>query len=266
MVTAAALSLLILVMVSNVYGGAMVAVVAARRSTLLFDPHFSLKKFYLLMGWAPLAFVVLALLVDARYLLLFVVAGVAGIVGELLVSVLWRSFFREPIWTYSYRSVLSGYTSTLNFLPWAVGALLFHETSRLLGGVGSGAPFVPMAISAVALGIGLLASFALRGYTKARAREFSKPAFFVFCLPIVTTAVALSVFASSKYALLMAAFAVVGFLTEYGYGRSMSTFFERGLWTYNHWQIDEGHTSFVTFPLWALGGLYFHFIAACLGM
>ena len=64
----------------------------------------------------------------------------------------------------------------------------------------------------------------------------------------------------------MAAFAVVGFLTEYGYGRSMSTFFERGLWTYNHWQIDEGHTSFVTFPLWALGGLYFHFIAACLGM
>ncbi len=267
MVTAGALSLLILVMVSNVYGGAIVAVAAVRRSTMLLDARFSLKKFYLLMGWAPLAFAVLAILVDARYLALFIVAGLAGIVGELLVSLLWRSFFAEPIWTYSYRSVLSGYTSTLNFLPWAVGALLFHETSRLLGGAGTGGALIrPMVVSAVAVAGGLALAFGLRGATSARERRFSKPAFAVFCLPIVTTAAALAWLESPKYPLLMAAFAVVGFLTEYGYGRGMSAFFERGLWTYNHWQIDEGHTSFVTFPLWALGGLYFHFIAACLGM
>ena len=64
----------------------------------------------------------------------------------------------------------------------------------------------------------------------------------------------------------MLAFALVGFLTEYAYGRSMAVFFERSLWTYNHWQIDGGHTSFVTLPLWALGGLYFHFISASLGL
>jgi hypothetical protein len=69
-----------------------------------------------------------------------------------------------------------------------------------------------------------------------------------------------------RYPLLMLAFSLVGFVTEYAYGRGMSVMFERGLWTYNHWRIDEGHTSFVTLPLWALGGLYFYFIAGALGL
>ena len=68
------------------------------------------------------------------------------------------------------------------------------------------------------------------------------------------------------FALLMAACSLVGSVTEYGYGRSMSLFFRDGLWTYNHLEIDGGHTSYVTLPLWALGGLYFHFIAAALGL
>ena len=59
---------------------------------------------------------------------------------------------------------------------------------------------------------------------------------------------------------------MVGFLTEYAYGRTMSVFFEKSLWRYNHWQIDSGHTSFVTFPLWALGGLYFYFISSWIGV
>jgi hypothetical protein len=137
----------------------------------------------------------------------------------------------------------------------------------LLGGVGKGGPLLrPMLVSAAAVAVGLTLAFVFRAATSARDRRFSKPAFAVFCLPILTTALALGWLESPKYPLLMTAFAVVGFLTEYGYGRGMSAFFERGLWTYNHWKIDEGHTSFVTFPLWALGGLYFHFIAACLGM
>ena len=64
----------------------------------------------------------------------------------------------------------------------------------------------------------------------------------------------------------MALFAIVGSTTEYGYGRSMSHLFAKGLWSYNHGKIDDGHTSYVTLPLWALGGLYFHFLAACLGL
>jgi len=252
---------------SNIYSFVLITL-ALRRADWLTDLKFSLTKFYVLMGWVPLAFLALAVLISPRYLLLFVATGVMGIVGELIVSVAWRRFFAEPIWTYSYRSVLAGYTSTLNFLPWAVGALLFCETRRVLGGP---APVAwsfdrPMWVSAAGLGIGLVLSWPLSRFTTARARRFTRLAFAVFCLPIAAAGVALALWVSPRYLLLMAAFAGVGFFTEYTYGRGMSLFFERGLWTYNHWKIDHGHSSFVTFPLWALGGLYFHFIAGFVGL
>ena len=49
------------------------------------------------MGWVPLAFLALAVIVDIRYLAFFAASGVLGIGGELLVSVAWRRFFDEPI-------------------------------------------------------------------------------------------------------------------------------------------------------------------------
>jgi hypothetical protein len=252
---------------SNVYSVVLV-VLALRRGDWLTDQQFTLTKFYLLMGWVPLAFLSLALLIDPRYLALFVAAGCLGVLGELLVSVVWRWYFHEPIWTYSYRSVLRGYTSTLNFLPWAVGALLFCETRRVLGGSSSESePLLTTAIvSAAALAAGSAVAWPLARLTSARRREFSRRAFAVFCLPILATAAVLAAVVHPRYLALMAAFSVVGFTTEYTYGRGMSLFFERGLWTYNHWKIDGGHTSFVTLPLWALGGLYFDLIGRGLGL
>jgi len=248
---------------TNAYSFVMV-VLALRHGDWLTDQRFSLLKFYVLMGWVPLAFMALALWISPRYLALFVAAGLSGIVGELIVSVVWRRFFSVPIWTYSYRSVLAGYTSTLNFLPWAVGALLFCETRRVLRG--PTAELRTAWVCAAALGLGILVAWPLSRLTSARERRFTKGAFAVFCLPIACVAALLAALVSPYYLVLMLAFALVGFLTEYSYGRSMSLFFERGLWTYNHWKIDHGHTSFVTFPLWALGGLYFHFVAGLVGL
>ena len=259
--------LAVITIVSNVYGLGLILGSMAARSDWLVTSGFSLRKYYLLMGWAPLTFLALALLVDGRYLVLFVVAGVAGIVGELVVSVLWRQFFDQPIWTYSYRSVLRGYTSTLNFFPWAVGALFLHTAGRFLTEVPGAAPSMlrPVLVAGVALLGSWLVVWPWRRWSGGD-RSFSKRAFAVFCVPIGVSAVALGIFCGPAYPLSMAAFSLVGFLTEYSYGRGMSLFFERGLWTYNHWQIDQGHTSFVTFPLWALGGLYFHLIARALGL
>lgn len=252
---------------SNAYSFVLVTL-ALRRGDWLTNLEFSLTKFYVLMGWVPLAFLALSLVVSPRYLLLFIATGLMGIVGELIVSVVWRRFFAEPIWTYSYRSVLSGYTSTLNFLPWTVGALLFCETRRVLRGPTPEAWTFerPMWITAAALAVGLLLAWPLSRLTSARQRRFTRSAFAVFCIPIASAAFALGWWVSPHYLLLMAAFAGIGFFTEYTYGRGMSLFFERGLWTYNHWKIDHGHSSFVTFPLWALGGLYFHFIAGFVGL
>lgn len=234
----------------------------------LVSPRFSRSRFYTLMGWAPLTYLALAVVLDARYAALFVAAGLLGIAGELAVAWLWKTFFRIPIWTYSHGSVLAGHTSTLNFLPWAIGAFLLHTTSRLVGTLAGidDAVARPMLIATLAFLAGAAIAWPLRRLTRASELEFSKPAFAVFCLPIAAVALALALFCDPAWLAVMLAVAITGFLTEYGYGRSMSLFFERGLWTYNHWKIDSGHTSFVTFPLWALGGLYFHFIAACLGL
>ncbi len=260
-------SLLLFMAASDLYGGVVLSAAAVRYRELLTGTGFSLRRYYILMGWAPFAYLVLATLVDVRYLVLFFVAGVAGIVGEVLVALLWRRYFHEPIWTYSYRSVLSGHTSTINFLPWAVGGLLFVETARLVQGTTSlGLSLRAVAVSAAAVGAGLALAWPARRFTASRQGRFSAAGFSLFCLPVATTALALGLLCGARYPLMMLAFSLVGFVTEYTYGRSMSVLFERGLWTYNHWRIDEGHTSFVTLPLWALGGLYFYFIASAIGL
>ena len=152
--------------------------------------------------------------------------------------------------------------------PWAVGALCFHLMGRLVTwGSDAAAPtLMPVLVSSAAFVIGVSVAWPSRRATSAREGRFTPTAFALFCLPIALTALGLSLFCGPRYLLLMTVFAVVGFFTEYVYGRIMSLFFDSALWTYNHWRIDGGHTSFVTFPLWSLGGLYFWFIASWLGL
>ena len=257
--------LAIFAMVANVYGCGIVIQAARADSRLLTQAPYSARRFYGLMGWAPLSFLVLSVTVTPRYLALFVTAGVLGIVGELIVSVAWRSFFEIPIWTYSYHAILRGYTSTINFLPWGIGALIFFEVAALVGRP-EGALLPALRIAGAAVASGWLVAWCGYRLSVGRASTFSRRRFAWFCLPVLTTGASLGLLVNWRYVLLMAVFAPIGSLTEYAYGRGMSVFFQRGLWKYNHWKIDSGHTSFVTFPLWSLGGLYFYFIATLLGL
>jgi hypothetical protein len=246
-------ALIVFCLACNAYSALLLGWAVARRDPRLFQPRFSLPKFYVLMGWAPISFLALALVVNLRYLALFLAAGILGVVGELIVSALWLHFFDQPIWTYSHRSKLGGATSSLNFLPWAVGALVFQISGELMG-AGSdphASLLKPVLVSAAAFSLGLGVAVSARRATRRKNRHFTRRAFALFCLPIATTALALGVLCGPEYVLRMTIFAPLGFATEYAY---------------NHWQIDGGHSSFVTFPLWALGGLYFHFIAAMLGL
>ena len=251
------------------YGFFVIAGTALGKSSLLADERFSRVKFYALMGWVPLVFSALALAYDLRFLAFFLLAAVSGIAAEVLVSLVWRTFFSEPIWSYSYGAMARGFTSTLNFLPWATGGLLFHATSLLLrNGLGDESGFSVRAalVFAISLSAGLLVAWLLKWTTSARHGRFSKPAFAMFCLPIAVAALSLSALCSPAYLIRMAAFAGVGFVTEYGYGRGMRVFFERGLWTYHPWKIDGGHSSYVTFPLWSIGGMFFAFLARAVGL
>ncbi len=257
--------LAVFAMVANVYGCGIVIQAARNDSGLLQPAGYTPKRFYGLMGWAPLSFVVLAMVVNPRYLALFVAAGVLGIIGELIVSICWRSFFTVPIWTYSYRAILRGYTSTINFLPWTIGALIFYEVASLVGRP-SGELLPAVLISGSALACSWAIAWGTYRAVVGRPSAFSRKRFAWFCVPVVATAATLGFLVSWRYVLLMVVFAPIGSLTEYAYGRGMSVFFERGLWEYNHWKIDAGHSSFVTFPLWSLGGLYFYLIATAVGL
>jgi hypothetical protein len=251
------------------YGFFVIAATAFRKSTLLSDERFSRAKFYALMGWVPLVFLVLALAWNVRFLAFFFAAGASGIAAEVLVSIVWRAFFSEPIWSYSFGAVARGFTSTLNFLPWATGGLLFHATGRCFRTLHPQADVFPARaaiVFAVSLAVGLAFAWPLSRATSARRGVFSKSAFAVFCLPIGLAAIALATLCSPIYLVLMSAFAAVGFITEYGYGRGMRVFFDRGLWTYHPWKIDDGHSSYVTFPLWSIGGMFFHFLACAVGI
>jgi hypothetical protein len=252
--------LALFVAVPHLYLGAVLALVRPRG---FLDGQFTRRKFYLLMGWAPLCFALLGLVFDLRFLALALVCGLAGVAGEVAVSIAWRLFFGESIWTYSHGAVLSGITSTLNFLPWAVGAFLFQAATSIAGAPRGGV-LVPAAVSAAALAATALVAWPC--YLVLARRRFSALSFGVFVLPVAASAATLAVVCDSAYLWLMALFAVVGFVFEYGYGRAMSVFFGKALWTYNRWRVDGGHASLASLPLWALGGLYFHFIARALGL
>lgn len=250
------------------YLGAVAGLSLLLRWRWWFDGRFSLRKFYALMGWVPLCFALLGVFSGPRYLAFFVVASCAGIAGELLVSLAYHRFLGSPVWTYSYGARSSGYTSTLNVLPWAFGGLLFQQLGLVANLAWPTAVSVRevIVVSAVALGSGCLLLWPLRRITAAAHGRFSLGGFAVFCAPIGVVVLAVSLLCGPRYGMLMLACSPLGFVTEYAYGRIMSLFFEEPLWRYQHLRIDHGHTSFVTLPLWALGGLYFYLLAGMFGL
>ena len=166
-----------------VYLGAVATLSVILRWRWWFDGRFSLRKFYGLMGWVPLCFALLGVFSGARYVALFFAASCAGIAGELLVSLAYHRFLGGAVWTYSYGARSSGYTSTLNVLPWAFGGLLFQQLGLVAGLAWP--TTVPVgevvAVSAGALGVGCLALWPLRRFTAAAQGRFSITAFALFC-------------------------------------------------------------------------------------
>lgn len=264
--------LLVFVVVSHGYAATLLVLAAVLKSQLFSTPDFSHRKYYLLMGWAPLSLLVIGLCCDWRYWPYALIAAIAGILGETLLSAVWMRFFDQPLWTYSYQAVLRGFTSKLNLLPWMIGAFLFVTTARLLGRwwpPPSAMALAPELVGAIALPVSALVVWLVHRVAVRRSggdRRFTRGRFALFCTPIAITALSLAILCDPRFAVLMALFAIVGPVTEYAYGRTMAFFFERPLWTYNHWTLDHGHSSVVTIPLWALGGLYFHLIATRLGL
>src|SRR4030042_3133906 len=71
----------------------------------------AILEVFVLKSWMPLV--------------LFLIFGLAGVMGEALFSWWWNRLFEKRFWVYRVDSVWNGYTSPLNLIPWGMGGFLY---------------------------------------------------------------------------------------------------------------------------------------------
>ena len=110
---------------------------------------YSLKNYYLLM--APVFVVVFVCLLFSDYLsaIFFIISGFAGMIGEIIFSMVWDLFSRRKFWIYLKHPIANQYSSWLDFIPWSLGGLLYLSFSRIL----------PLNYIFLILALGLIAMF-----------------------------------------------------------------------------------------------------------
>lgn len=238
---------------------------------------FTTKHYLLVMSWVPLNYLILTIFFDTKYSIFFFVTGIAGIIGETILSMIWDVLLDKPIWTYREEPLIKGYTSIINFLPWTMGAFIFLSTARLadydLGTLYKiDIPYYLLILISGIMGtiLAIITALLFARKYKSDGRflnvKFSIFRFFVFCIPIFSIYIGLTIFIDLKYIFYFIFFALVGNITEYLFGKFIGNVFGHRLWTYNYLKIDNGHSSLTNLPFWALGGLYFSMIADLIGL
>lgn len=248
----------------------------ALKRNILRASKFSFRHYYFAMAWVPVSYILMTLLIDQKYALLFLIGGLGGIVGETFISITWDIVFEKPIWNYHDKSVINSYTSWVNFLPWATGAFIFLSIG-LSFNFTSGAlfktelPYYVIAFISGTIGflLALLVIFIQKNNFESLGRFmnfiFTFPLFLIYCIPVFVMYLSLILFSDWKFLILGPLFAVGGNLTEFFYSRYIAGVFGHRLWTYNYLKIDHGHSSFTNLPLWALGGMWFYMLADFIG-
>ena len=226
---------------------------------------FSTINFLLSMLWVPLGYLVISVVFDYRFSILFLIFGIAGILGETILSFIWNTFIEKSIWTYR-DMILKGYTSYLNFFPWTVGGLIFYTIGYAYTNFINIKFKSDLRLIIISSVIGLLLSIAIILLTTLTKKipiktKFSIKKYLVLCLPIFLTYFNLMIFSNKSYIILIGIFVIIGNITEYIYGKYLAEIFHERFWTYNYLKIDHGHSSFTNLILWGYGGLYFYFIS-----
>ncbi|MBD3280464.1 hypothetical protein GF389_02985 [Candidatus Dojkabacteria bacterium] len=178
------------------------------------------------------------LLNDFKPFFIFIVFGVAGVIGETVFSIWWDTPFKKRFWVYLEEEVLKSYTSLLNFIPWSVGGYLFINIYKTLENFItidihtdlSGQRiifFVPMIIVG---SITMFLSFVYAFYSRKRRKfyfefkEVNAISYFVFISPLFTALIFAISFYGIEYLILASLFGIIAFIAEYMFGK-MSVLF-----------------------------------------
>lgn len=198
-----------------------------------------IKKYYLLLLPVVIAFILFTIINKQENLIIFfTLAGIAGVIGETVFSIWWKLFFKKPFWTYSVQTLYKSYTSTLNFIPWAIGGVIYIAIAEYIN-------YVPSTQNLTIFWFSYLILVLITFLSKINEN------YFLFILPVVIPAIVTGALIP------LICFGIIACLAEYAFGKVCYCFLSKKLWTYNYRALDNGHFTPLSIIPFSLAGFYF---------
>ena len=201
-------------------------------------------------------------LLDFSYTLkLFIVLGLAGIVGETLFSVWWHHFFSKRFWVYTEAPIFHGYTSLLNFIPWAIGGSIFLSIVKsMLGSIGGNFPGLEKIFSVTFL-VGLVIQIVIfKTLVKTKFHKATLGSLVFIYSPIFLSIFTLWQTFGNQILWISLSFGTIACFTEYLFGKFIQSLLSKKLWLYTYVAVDGGHFTPLSIPFFTLAGFYFWII------
>jgi len=256
------------ILLSSLFGAALLFGVNAFRTVR--GQHSRWREFswstthyylYLLPLVLPLV-LWLALYPDREQAYFFIACAVLGVIGESGFSLYWNTFFREPFWHYFVHTIWGQYTSLLNFIPWAIGGVLYLGVARLAGFEPHieelSAFWIIFSSSLAALIVARLIWKTMHRRGSVRFRHEGAIPYLIVLLPILAAIGGTDYFFPDARILEAAAFFGLGaWVVEYFFGKGIVFFLGKRLWAYNYMATDNGHITPLSILPFALAGFWF---------
>ncbi len=237
--------------------------------------RFSIRNYYIMTTPFIIPAILLSLFEGVFfYIYIFILFSIAGVIGEIIFSFLWKEYFRKPFWKYSVSTIVNNFSSWLNFIPWGFGGFLFLFIERFyVYYIGDGInvllfkeniAFILLQIILLLfvhllffriVGREIVLKFLKRGKTNNRGiRITAKYVYFIMFFFLMGVMLPMKYI---DYLFLFSLFGVGAFLAEYGFGKMSKIIIGKKLWKYNYLTIDNSHTTPLNIFPFGLGGYYF---------
>ncbi len=226
---------------------------------------YSTRGYYLFLLPIFLPCIILYILhPHTEWLIFFFVAGIAGMAGETVFGLYWDTLFKKRFWIYQAETIFHGYSSWLNFIPWALGGALYLVLARSTHYVPSPQEMImfwSLFFSANICVLLLRFGQYLTSTNKKKSFEFKTLSwgnYFFIISPICIAYIGTSlIFHNYKIIVAGIVFAFIGWALEYLFGKICETYLSKRLWVYTSKSSDHGHLTPLAILPFALGGFFF---------
>lgn len=224
---------------------------------------FTTKNYHTLLMPSVIAIIIYSIIEQTiNPIILFTIFSIAGIIGETAFSLWWHQYYKERFWTYTTKTKMNKYTSTLNFLAWSIGGILFLTTLNYTPTTQKETPLLYITLFSF-IAIAQLIIFHTVIKRKLEKNKFQKVThtnFIFYTAPIWIPLLILIKTQGNEILIIFLALGIIGAITEYLLGKFLHETLSRKLWTYNYLSYDEKHFTPLSIPAFSLAGIYFWMI------